>query len=116
MKIPKELYNGIIIWIGIIYFLTMKALNLGFILSQSAEYSLYLLWRKQNVKSNYKEGKLIFQLMQPLLVTALIGVFISIIGLVFYSYLQGGDKYIESLGLLLFGGDPTVVTYGISLL
>jgi hypothetical protein len=46
MKLPKELYNGIIIWIGIsIYFLSMKV-DLGFILSQSAEHSLYLLWRK----------------------------------------------------------------------
>jgi hypothetical protein len=31
------------------------------------------------------------------LTTALIGVFISIAGLVSYSYIQGGDKYIESL-------------------
>jgi hypothetical protein len=39
-------------------------------------------------------------------------VFISIAGLVSYSYIQGGDKYIESLSAsLLFGGDPTVVTY-----
>jgi hypothetical protein len=38
MKLPKELYNGIIIWIGIsIYFLSMKALDCGFILSQSAD-------------------------------------------------------------------------------
>jgi hypothetical protein len=31
--------------------------------------------------------------------------------------MQGGDKYIESLSAsFLFGGDPTVVTYGVSLL
>jgi hypothetical protein len=36
MKLPKELYNGIIIWIGIsIYFLSMKALDLADFLSQS---------------------------------------------------------------------------------
>jgi hypothetical protein len=54
------------------------------------------------LKAITKKEKLIFQLMQPL--PALIGVFISIIGLVFYSYLQVGDKYIESFGLFLFGG------------
>jgi hypothetical protein len=57
----------------------MKALNLADLFYLRAEYSLYLLWRKQNVKSNYKEGKLIFQLMQPLPLTPPIGVFISII-------------------------------------
>jgi hypothetical protein len=46
MKLPKELYNGIIIWIGIsIYFLSMKALDLADLYLR-AEHSLYLLWRK----------------------------------------------------------------------
>jgi hypothetical protein len=120
MKIPKELYNGIIIWIGIsVYFLTMKALNLADLFYLRALNILFIYYgANRMLKSNYKEGKTNFPAnATSALVTALIGVFISIIGLVFYSYLQGGDKYIESLSAsFLFGGDPTVVTYGISLL
>jgi hypothetical protein len=63
------------------------------------------------LKAITKKEKLIFQLMQPL--PALIGVFISIIGLVFYSYLQVGDKYIE-LSASFYLVEPTVVN-GISL-
>ena len=120
MKIPKELYNGIIIWIGIsVYFLTMKALNLADLFYLRALNILFIYYgANRMLKSNYKAGKTSFPAnATSALVTALIGVFISIIGLVFYSYLQGGDKYIESLSAsFLFGGDPTVVTYGISLL
>jgi hypothetical protein len=57
-------------------------------------------------KSNYKEGKTELPANAiSALTTALIGVFISIAGLS-YSYIQGGDKYIESLSAFLFGGDP----------
>lgn len=120
MKIPKELYNGIIIWIGIsIYFLTMKALNLADLFYLRALNILFIYYgTNRTLKSNYKEGKTGLPAnVISALKTSLIGVFISIIGLVFYSYIQGGDKYIESLSAsFLFGGDPTVVTYSISLL
>jgi hypothetical protein len=45
MKLPKELYNGIIIWIGISIYQSMKALDLADLFYLSAEHSLYLLWR-----------------------------------------------------------------------
>jgi hypothetical protein len=64
MKIPKELYNGIIIWIELVFISSMKALNLADLFYLRAEY-FYLLC-KQNVKSNYKEGKLSFLLMLSL--------------------------------------------------
>lgn len=120
MKIPKELYNGIIIWIGIsIYFLTMKALNLADLFYLRALNILFIYYgTNRTLKSNYEEGKTGLPAnVISALKTSLIGVFISIIGLIFYSYIQGGDKYIESLSAsFLFGGDPTVVTYSISLL
>jgi hypothetical protein len=86
MKIPKELYNGIIIWIGLVFIPNNEGFKpCGFILSQALNI-LFIYWRKQNVKSNYKEGKTNFPAnATSALVTALIGVFISIIGLVFYS-------------------------------
>jgi hypothetical protein len=49
--------------------------------------------------------------------TSLVGVFLSIIGLVVYSYMQGGDSYVKSLPkTFLFGGNPSVNTYSICLL
>lgn len=120
MKLTKELYNGIIIWVGIsIYFLIMKALNLADLFYLRALNILFIYYGVNRLlKSNYKDGKTSFPAnASSALITGLIGVFISIAGLVAYSYIQGGDKYIESLSAsFLFGGDPTVVTYGISLL
>jgi hypothetical protein len=44
MKIPKELYNGIIIWIELYLFPNNEGFKpCGFILSQSAEYSLFTM-------------------------------------------------------------------------
>ncbi|MFT7396502.1 MAG: hypothetical protein ACI96G_001258 [Flavobacterium sp.] len=120
MKLPKELYNGIIIWIGIsIYFLSMQALDLADLFYLRALNILFIYYgANRMLRSNYKEGKTELPTNAiSALITALIGVFISIAGLVSYSYIQGGDKYIESLSAsFLFGGDPTVVTYGVSLL
>lgn len=120
MKLTKELYNGIIIWIGIsIFFLLMKALNLADLFYLRALNILFIYYgTNRTLKSNYNEGKISFPInVKSALTTSLTGVFISIIGLVIYSYIQGGDKYVESLSAsFLFGGQPNVVTYGISLL
>ena len=72
----------------------------------------------RTLKSNFAEGKTSLpENAVSALQTSLIGVFISIGGLIAYSYLQGGDKYVESLSAsFLFGGQPTVMTYGVSLL
>ncbi|MFV8374791.1 hypothetical protein [Flavobacterium sp. LB1P71] len=51
------------------------------------------------------------------IITSLTGVFLSIIGLVAYSYIQGGDSYVKSLSkTFLFGGNPSVNTYSICLI
>lgn len=120
MKLPKELYNGIIIWIGIsILFLLMKALNLADVFYLRALNILFIYYgANRTLKSNFAEGKKTLPANAlSALQTSLIGVFISIGGLIAYSYLQGGDKFVESLSAsFLFGGQPTVMTYGISLL
>ncbi len=49
--------------------------------------------------------------------TAFTGVILSIAALIVYSYAKGGEAYIGSLSkTFLFGGEPTVMTYSISLL
>jgi hypothetical protein len=120
MKLSKELYNGFIIWIGIsILFLLMKALNLADVFYLRALNILFIYYgANRTLKSNFAEGKTgLPENAVSALQTSLIGVFISIGGLVAYSYMQGGDEYIASLSAsFLFGGEPTVMTYGVSLL
>jgi hypothetical protein len=94
----------------------MKALNLADLFYLRALNILFIYWRKQNVKSNYKEGKTNFPAnATSALVTALIGVFISIIGLVFYSYLQVVINISNHFRPPFYLVETTVVTYGISL-
>lgn len=120
MKLSREFLNGIIIWIGIsILFLLMKVLDLADVFYLRALNILFLYYgTNRTLKSNFAEGQnSLPKNAVSALKTALIGVFISIAGLVSYSYMQGGDKYVASLSAsFLFGGQPTVMTYGVSLL
>ncbi|HEY4618348.1 MAG TPA: hypothetical protein VIH09_09160 [Flavobacterium sp.] len=120
MKLPKELLNGFVIFIGITaYFLLMNALGYG--------NSFY--WRLVNIffvfygvnrtiKMNVEEGQKDFvSNAVSAIVTSLVGVFLSIIGLIVYSYMQGGDEYVQSLSkTFLFGGNPSIFSYSVSLL
>jgi hypothetical protein len=120
MKLSREFSNGIIIWIGIsILFLLMKAANLADVFYLRALNILFIYYgANRTLKSNFKDGKTkLPENAVSALQTSLIGVFISIAGLIAYSYIQGGDRYVESLSAsFLFGGQPTVMTYGVSLL
>lgn len=120
MKLPKELYNGIIIFIGIgLYFLLMEILGLADLYYLRLFNVLFVFYgTNRTLKMNYKEGKTIFvSNAVSALLTALTGVFLSVIGLITYSYIQGGDAYLQSLSkTFLFGGDPSIMTYSISLL
>jgi len=120
MKLSKEFYNGVIIFIGIaLYFLLMEALHLSnayFLRLFNIVFVYYGVNR--TLKSNFAEGKtnLADNAISALL-TALFGVFLSISGLVAYIYAKGGDDYIKTLSdTLLFVGSPSVMTYNISLL
>ena len=120
MKLPKELVNGFIIFIGIgLYFLLMELLGLADIyLLRLFNVVFVFFGTYKTVKSNFADGKtvLVTNAVSALL-TALIGIFLSIIGLIAYSYIKGGDAYVGSLSkTFLFGGEPSVMTYSISLL
>lgn len=120
MKLPKELINGIIIFIGIgAYFLLMELIGVADVYYLRFLNILFLFYgTKRTLDSNHKEGKIkIFSNGFSALLTSLSGVFFSIIGLILYSYARGGDAYVQTLSRpFLFGGDPTVSTYAISLL
>ena len=120
MKLPKELRNGIIIFLGIgLYFLLMILLGLGDISALRLLNVVFVFYGvNRTIKMNLNEGNKNFVLNAvSALITSIIGVVLSIIGLLIYSYIQGGDAYIQSLSkTFLFGGNPTIVTYCISLL
>jgi len=107
MKISKEFQNGFLIFLGIaIYFLFMNLVGLSDVFYLRLFNTLFVLYGvNRTIMMNIHDG------------TSLIGVFLSIIGLIIFSYLQGGDQYVQSLSkTFLFGGNPSVMTYSICLL
>lgn len=120
MKLPRELLNGGIIFIGIgAYFLLMNALGYADLFYLRLLNIFFVFYGvNRTIEMNIKEGKKNFvDNAISAMITSLIGVFLSIIGLIAYSYINGGDSYVKSLPeTFLFGGNPSVNTYSISLL
>lgn len=120
MKLPKELLNGILIFIGIaLYFLLMSILgyeNVTFLRVFNIIFVFYGVNR--TIQMNLAEGKKVFASNAvSAMMTSLVGVLLSVVGLLIYSHVKGGDSYVQSLSeTFLFGGNPTVNTYCISLL
>jgi hypothetical protein len=119
MKLPKELYNGCIIFIGIsLYFMTMELLGLSDLFYLRLFNVLFVFYgTNRTLKSNFSEGQIVFASnAASALLTSVTGVFLSISGLVAYSFAKGGDSYVKTLSeALLFGGNPSVMTYSISI-
>jgi hypothetical protein len=120
MKLPKEFYNGFIIFLGIgLYFLFMELLGLADLFYLRLFNVLFVFYgTNRTLKTNFTEGKTILvSNAASALTTSLTGIFLSVIGLIIYSYSRGGDAYVGSLSkTFLFGGNPSVMTYSISLL
>jgi pheromone shutdown protein TraB len=119
MKVSKEFFNGAAIFVGIgIYFLLMNALGLAdkFYLRL---FNIFFVYYGVNrtLQMNLAEGKSTFVLNAvSAMTTSLVGVILSIAGLIIYSYMRGGDGYVETLSeTFLFGGNPSVMTYSICL-
>lgn len=119
MKLPKEIFNGLIIFIGIgVYFLFMELLGLADLIYLRLFNVLFVFYgTNRTLQTNFMEGEIaLVSNGVAALLTSLTGVFLSILGLVGYSYAKGGDAYVQSLSkTFLFGGNPSVMTYSISL-
>lgn len=119
MKLPKELLNGILIALGVgIYFLIVELLGLSnnyFLRVLNVLFVFYGVNR--TIKQNLLEGKngYLTNLLSSGL-TALIGVCISIAGLLFYIYRKGGTEYINTLSEQFLFGGVTVNEYCFGLL
>jgi hypothetical protein len=120
MKLSKEFQNGFLIFLGIaIYFLIMNLVGLSDVFYLRLFNTVFVLYGvNRSIVMNIHEGNvLLANNAKSAMKTSIIGVFLSIIGLIAYSYLQGGDQYVQSLSkTFLFGGSPSVMTYSICLL
>lgn len=120
MKPPKEILNGFIIFIAIsFFFLLMEVLNLAHLFYLRLLNVFFVFYGvNRTIQMNLNEGKKKFITNAiSAMFTSIVGVILSIIGLVIYSYLQGGDAFVQSLSeTFLFGGNPSIDAYSISLL
>lgn len=120
MKLPKELLNGILIFIGIaIYFFLMEFFGLSKILYLRILNAAFVFYGvNRTLQSNFKEGKTGYVAnLFSAGITAISGVLFSVVGLLTYIYLRGGNEYINNLsGEFLFGGSPTANEYCIGVL
>lgn len=120
MKLHKEIINGFIIFITVsIYFLLMELLGLAHLFYLRFLNIVFVFYGvNRTIKQNLEKGnKQFVSNAVSALFTSVIGVVLSIIALVIYSYLQGGDAFVQSLSeTFLFGGNPSIDAYSISLL
>lgn len=120
MKFPKELINGIIIFVGLaLYFCVMEIIGLSN-LHYLRFFNLFIVYYGvyRTLKSNFAEKKLGY--LENLLsaaITATIGVVLSVIALHLYIYYRGGQPFLDNLSDgILFAGSPTVPEYIFGLL
>lgn len=120
MKLPKEITNAIIIFAGIsIYFLVIDFLGLSNILWLRMLNVLFVWYGvTRTLSSNIEEGKRGYGAnLLSAATTALLGVFLSVIALVAYIHLKGGDNYVVQLPAdILMGGKPTANEFCIGVL
>ncbi|WPR72101.1 hypothetical protein SLW70_02890 [Flavobacterium sp. NG2] len=120
MKASKEILNGILIFGGIaIYFLLMNALgyaDLFYLRLFNVFFVFYGVNRTIEMNIAQGEKKFVSNAVSAMM-TSIVGVVLSVVGLVIYSYMKGGDSYVHSLSkTFLFGGNPSIEAYSICLL
>jgi len=115
MKVKKEIKNGYFIFITIgTYFLLMEFLGLSHLFYLRLLNVFFIIYAvNDTIQSRIAHGKKKFvPNALAALVTSVIGVSLSVIGLLIYSYMRGGDAYIHNLSeTFLFGGHPSINMY-----
>lgn len=120
MKIAQEILNGFLMFLGIgTYFLLMEVLGLSnnYIL-RIFNVLIVIYFLNKTIKFNIENGKkgYLFNMMSAAL-TGVVGIVLGIIGLALYIQFRGIDETVARLSKeFLFGGNPTLGEYCISLL
>ena len=119
MKVKKEIENGFFIFISIAtFFLVIEFLGLSHLYYLRFFNIVFIVYAmRDTIESRIARGKLKFvPNATAALTTSIIGVFLSVLGLLVYSHLKGGDRYVQSLSqTFLFGGHPTINVYCLTL-
>lgn len=115
MKVKKEIKNGFFIFIAIgTYFLLMEFLglsNLFYLRLFNVFFIIYAVNDTLRLRIAHGKKKFVPNAIAAL-TTCIIGVSLSIVGLLIYSYMRGGDAYIHNLSeTFLFGGHPSINMY-----
>jgi hypothetical protein len=120
MKLPKELINGFIIFLGIgTYFLIMNLLGLSDVSYLRLLNIFFIVYGvNKTINSNLTEGKKdLLPGAISAFITSFIGVVMSIAGLWIYSHIRGGDVFVETLSrTFLVGENQPLSTYCVYLL
>lgn len=120
MKLPKEITNGFLIFLGIgIYFLLMNVFGLADLFYLRTLNVFFIFYGvNRTMQMNLREGETNFvSNAVSAMATSVVGVSMSVFGLLVYSYARGGDAYVKTLSeTFMFGGNPSVPTYCICLL
>ncbi|CAN1572197.1 hypothetical protein MCETHM1_03319 [Flavobacteriaceae bacterium] len=115
MKVKREIKNSFFIFITIgSYFLLMEFLKLSDIFYLRLFNVFFIIYAVNNtIQTRIKKGKTNFiRNAKAAMVTSVLGVFLSVLGLLIYSYIRGGDEYIKKLSeTFLFGGHPSINMY-----
>lgn len=120
MKISHEVTNGFFMFLGIgTYFLLMEVLGLSnnYIL-RIFNVLIVIYFLNKTIKFNINSGKngYLFNMTSAAL-TGVIGIVLGIVGLALYIQFRGIDQSVARLSKeFLFGGNPTLGEYCISLL
>lgn len=119
MKVKKEVENGFFIFISIAtFFLLMEFLGLSHLYYLRLFNIVFIVYAiKDTIESRIAHGKMKFvPNATAALTTSIIGVFLSVVGLLIYSHMKGGDPYVQSLSqTFLFGGNPSINVYCLTL-
>ena len=119
MKVKREIKNGFFIFISIgTFFLLMEFLGLSNIFYLRLLNVFFIVYAvNDTLKSRVSHGKSGFlPNITAAMTTCIVGVVLSIVGLLVYSYIRGGDEYIHTLSeSFLFGGHPSINIYCFSL-
>lgn len=119
MKIKREIKNGFFLVISIgTYFILMEFLGLSHIYYLRFLNAFFVFYAvNDTLKSRIAHGSTGFlPNVKAALTTSFVGITLSIVGLLTYSYARGGDAYIKSLSQsFLFGGNPSINMYCFSL-
>ncbi len=121
MKYTRELTNGFIIFLCIgVYFIILELLGMSDVFLLRIVNIVFVVYGiNRTIKANYESGvRGYFTNLTSAIITSMFGAILSIVALMIYIEVRGGEEYMQNLAEnYLFGGsDLSIAQYGGGLL